>query len=410
MTTQLSIRFFVITWVVMLFSCVNAFAQNTELDPMRGDVNKDGLVDVADVAAVIQIMKNGNGMVTVNRELPIGSYIDSTYLYKNGQPMGRSALFKCTDFVEVVPNSTIKLSNFSSADYTLVHFYNVDKDWIGRIETEDQERVQSSCIFSMPINAKYIRYSIRATQAATNKVEYLQIAPESLTETLVNGWYNAAHNKIANLFQKSTNRPIITVIDDDTPDVAGVTRVKELCDKNDIKCTFACLTRQIDLHPDLGEALKDFELDGFQTVIHGYSQNSIYRDYENNKSDCERDFVKGLQKLSSMGFLDFKYWVTPYGVHSAGIQQLAKKYGMKCLCTVIPGYETTKAENGRYVIKRTGLNKLDADGSTSLETLMSYIDDCAAENGWIIIMTHIANGWAGDDYSRFDEVVQYAKE
>ena len=43
----------------MLLMSVCSFAQNNT--PLKGDVNEDGKVDVADIAAVINIMKNGGG-------------------------------------------------------------------------------------------------------------------------------------------------------------------------------------------------------------------------------------------------------------------------------------------------------------------------------------------------------------
>ena len=44
----------------MLLMSVCSFAQNSNT-PLKGDVNEDGKVDVADIAAVINIMKNGGG-------------------------------------------------------------------------------------------------------------------------------------------------------------------------------------------------------------------------------------------------------------------------------------------------------------------------------------------------------------
>ncbi len=49
----------------MLLSCTSAFAQNGNNTPVKGDVNEDGTVDVADIVAVIDIMKNGGGTATV---------------------------------------------------------------------------------------------------------------------------------------------------------------------------------------------------------------------------------------------------------------------------------------------------------------------------------------------------------
>ena len=51
--------------VAMLLSCASAFAQSGNNTPAKGDVNEDGTVDVADIVAVIDIMKNGGGTATV---------------------------------------------------------------------------------------------------------------------------------------------------------------------------------------------------------------------------------------------------------------------------------------------------------------------------------------------------------
>ncbi len=45
----------------MLLSSASAFAQSGNNEPLKGDVNGDGTVDVADIAAIIEIMKNGGG-------------------------------------------------------------------------------------------------------------------------------------------------------------------------------------------------------------------------------------------------------------------------------------------------------------------------------------------------------------
>ena len=51
-------RFFII-FAAMLLVSVSAFAQSKT--PLKGDVNEDGVVDVADITAIIAIMKNGGG-------------------------------------------------------------------------------------------------------------------------------------------------------------------------------------------------------------------------------------------------------------------------------------------------------------------------------------------------------------
>lgn len=53
-------KFFTLLAAVLLGS-ISAFAQNT--NPVKGDVNEDGTVDVADIVNVIKIMKEGGGAV-----------------------------------------------------------------------------------------------------------------------------------------------------------------------------------------------------------------------------------------------------------------------------------------------------------------------------------------------------------
>ena len=51
-------KFFMLLAAVLL-SSASVFAQSNE--PLKGDVNGDGTVDVADITAVIKIMKDGGG-------------------------------------------------------------------------------------------------------------------------------------------------------------------------------------------------------------------------------------------------------------------------------------------------------------------------------------------------------------
>ena len=55
-------KFFLLLAAVLLGS-VSAFAQSGNNNPQKGDVNEDGTVDVADVVAVLKIMKDSGGVV-----------------------------------------------------------------------------------------------------------------------------------------------------------------------------------------------------------------------------------------------------------------------------------------------------------------------------------------------------------
>lgn len=64
---------FLMLLAVVLLSCVSAFAQSGNNEPLKGDVNEDGKVDVADIAAVINIMKNGGGTTDGNLYFYVGT-------------------------------------------------------------------------------------------------------------------------------------------------------------------------------------------------------------------------------------------------------------------------------------------------------------------------------------------------
>ena len=52
---------FLIFLAAMLLGSASVFAQSGNNEPVKGDVNGDGKVDVADITAVIKIMKDGGG-------------------------------------------------------------------------------------------------------------------------------------------------------------------------------------------------------------------------------------------------------------------------------------------------------------------------------------------------------------
>jgi hypothetical protein len=55
-----TMKYFMLLAAVLL-SSATAFAQSGNSEPLKGDVNEDGKVDFADVAAILQIMKDGGG-------------------------------------------------------------------------------------------------------------------------------------------------------------------------------------------------------------------------------------------------------------------------------------------------------------------------------------------------------------
>ena len=56
----MKLKFFMLLAAVLL-SCASAMAQSGNNEPLKGDVNGDGKVDVADIVAILKIMKDAGG-------------------------------------------------------------------------------------------------------------------------------------------------------------------------------------------------------------------------------------------------------------------------------------------------------------------------------------------------------------
>ena len=71
-------------------------------------------------------------------------------------------------------------------------------------------------------------------------------------------------------------------------------------------------------------------------LIHSYKQSysdpwlSMGSD-EEKIAQCRGVLAKGLRQMKEWGFLDYNYWVTPYGVKGSGPRRTAKELGVECL-------------------------------------------------------------------------------
>ena len=90
----------------MLLSA-SAFAQSGNNEPMKGDVNDDGKVDVADIAAVIEIMKNGGG---TGEQTTYYWYVGTIPPTDPSNSAQNTGLNKWTTIGTSLPTSDIKVS------------------------------------------------------------------------------------------------------------------------------------------------------------------------------------------------------------------------------------------------------------------------------------------------------------
>ena len=96
----------------MLLTSMCAFAQSGNNGTLKGDVNGDGVVDVADINAIIQIMKDGGG---TGEETKYYWYVGTTVPTDPTNTAENSGLNKWTLIGTELPTSDI---NVSQADYT----------------------------------------------------------------------------------------------------------------------------------------------------------------------------------------------------------------------------------------------------------------------------------------------------
>lgn len=78
----------------MLLSCASAFAQSGNSEPIKGDVNGDGKVDVADIVAIVNIMKANQEPNTTSSD------------YYVGWTTGRSSAFRNKTDSELINGAT----------------------------------------------------------------------------------------------------------------------------------------------------------------------------------------------------------------------------------------------------------------------------------------------------------------
>ena len=182
----------------MLLMSVCSFAQNNNT-PLKGDVNEDGKVDVADIVAVIDIMKNGGGTTDgklyfyVGTEKPtslsqatiVNSYpAEQTYTNNSGKKSHIFVLTNSDKAVEFInPELSLPVSQVD-VDITTIPGYNIFETAVGLANTSSIKiRITDAPVYyyyagwTLPtvdnvneiINETYPTSSSDATQHAAGK-------------------------------------------------------------------------------------------------------------------------------------------------------------------------------------------------------------------------------------------------
>lgn len=221
-------------------------------------------------------------------------------------------------------------------------------------------------------------------------------------------------------------RFLVTVIDDDTSNDDYVTKFYEACMHNGIKGDYAVQTLPLDSGLTSVDLLRAYEADGFGMLAHCHTQQEyFYNDSRRDLAACRENIVTMLRKMQEYGFVNYDYWITPYGSFDRGMQEIARYTGMKCLVSIGQTLHNSYTNTDRYFIRRTGISPTDpnANGYGSMAGTKATIDTFVQGGGmgWLILVTHF-NDWGNlewDDtadengypvgYARFNELIQYAK-
>lgn len=327
-------------------------------------------------------------------------------------PETTSTIYSRTDYIEVIPNSEIVLALFGTGGYGYAYFFDDLKNFIGRAYSA---KVITNVVQEVvvPKDAKYMMLTViddykKSCCAFYKNPKILDNVPFGLFDTY-------SFKRGVQLFEKRKGEaPIITVIDDDTSSKEYVQQYHNVCESLGILGTYAVITDNLDNDPTLKDLLLSYEKEGYGMLYHCKSQETYYASGSRNFDQARNNFVDGLRKMAEFGFLDYKYWISPYGVQDADMQNLARHYGMKCLISTANNFSITENQGSYnlYSIPRCSLNPEDVQPSYtySLEDLKSEMDKCYENKGWIIVATHV-NTWrnTNEGESRFIEAMNYAK-
>lgn len=121
----MKIKFFFLLLAAVLLGSVGALAQSGNDEPLKGDVNGDDVVDVADVVAVLQIMKEGEGIGERQYYVSIGT-----------TPVTASNFKVVNNATQVVASSYESQYEFTPEGTDYVYVLVADDYWVSTITNQ----------------------------------------------------------------------------------------------------------------------------------------------------------------------------------------------------------------------------------------------------------------------------------
>src|SRR5699024_9336375 len=202
--------------------------------------------------------------------------------------------------------------------------------------------------------------------------------------------------------------PSFTWIDDDGLQLA-FDRLLPIARDLGVPLTFAIITSRFNVEGFVDkETVKDVYEEGFDIVDHSYAHDTNYRSTEMTQSELRKDLAKTKEIWESLGIPNNNH-VIPFGANTPTTQRIYREFFDSAIMTSVT---RDNIEEGRgapnflpldnYRLERISYNH------SSLNYIKDQIDDAVANNGWIIIYSHMA----ADDYdeNKIRAILNYAKE
>ena len=340
-------------------------------------------------------------------EIDLGSFTDLTYIDKTtGQQKTGTSIMSSSDFIKVTPKSRILFSNVAVQNNASICEYDVSKKYLRTLVGGSWTTFH---ILETGENARYIRVTAKKLDESRPSAFYI-----NEKEYIDGAFYNTYLSEKSYPLTKVKAKGVFTVIDDDTSTLPLVERYHDLCTSLGIRGNFAVITSHTEESEALTNKLLEYEEEGFGMIYHCYAQTNVWSwTSAFDLSACEENYVKGKRLYKQAGFVSGgEFFIAPFGQNRQSIQDMVKRHGCEVLIStdnnIIVGYD---GSTSRYNIPRCSLgHNAERYPHFTIEQLKLKIDEAYANNGWIIITTHI-NEW-GDSNSgeqRFTEIVNYAK-
>ena len=345
-------------------------------------------------------------------------------LYSDGERIYNADVFSHTDYIKVTPYSIITVTkSYPHPKGNKIYFYDSNKYCIGGVKINGKiDSTYESQTFYVGENVEYIRYTVTTANASSTIVtEYVLDTRNSFSKYLVETFSAIGSNPPLTKMKKS-HKPIFTIVDDDTSSVYQVKTFHDLCDLYGIKGTYAVITNNLANSTD-GVTVKDlllqYEEEGFHMTTHCMEQQRYFflkgengKTVEEEKILVRKNLVKALRAMREAGFLNYGYWMTPYGIHDDWSISVARNIGFECAISLTQlVYEGHEPFSDRWFMPRMELYPNDTVGNQTLQDIKDEIDRCVDSNGWLSVATHMSQ-WENEPietgYTRFKEMVQYA--